>query len=140
MGDGPAGKPAPDPHRPHYHFLPPAGWMNDPNGLIHWQGTYHLFYQYNPAGAFHHAIQWGHLRCLRFIVLPTSVQQATRRVSARHKQSLEPKRMEPDPRPQVRMFGHQRRTDHLGQGRVQSVEVQGGDRLQEAQVAVTADD
>jgi beta-fructofuranosidase len=23
-----------DPHRPRYHFLPPANWMNDPNGLI----------------------------------------------------------------------------------------------------------
>ena len=34
--------------------------MNDPNGLIQWQGVYHLFYQYNPAGAFHHTIQWGH--------------------------------------------------------------------------------
>ena len=38
-----------DPHRPHYHFLPPANWMNDPSGLLQWQGQYHLFYQYNPA-------------------------------------------------------------------------------------------
>src|SRR5438874_2296846 len=22
-----------DPHRPRYHFLPPANWMNDPNGV-----------------------------------------------------------------------------------------------------------
>ena len=27
-----------DPHRPQYHFLPPANWMNDPNGLIQWKG------------------------------------------------------------------------------------------------------
>src|SRR5262249_57434108 len=27
-----------DPHRPRYHFLPPANWMNDPNGLIQWRG------------------------------------------------------------------------------------------------------
>src|ERR671933_627691 len=25
-------------HRPHYHFLPPSNWLNDPNGLIHWRG------------------------------------------------------------------------------------------------------
>jgi len=49
-----------DPLRPQYHFLPPANWMNDPNGLIHWQGRYHLFYQYNPNGPFHGSIHWGH--------------------------------------------------------------------------------
>ncbi|MCB8936428.1 MAG: glycoside hydrolase family 32 protein [Anaerolineae bacterium] len=49
-----------DPHRPLYHFLAPANWMNDPNGFIHWRGQYHLFYQYNPEGAFHGNIHWGH--------------------------------------------------------------------------------
>ena len=49
-----------DRHRPAYHFLPPANWMNDPNGLIQWNGVYHMFYQYNPLGAFHHKIHWGH--------------------------------------------------------------------------------
>ncbi len=49
-----------DPHRPQYHFLPPANWMNDPNGLIEWNGQVHLFYQYNPHGAFHGTIHWGH--------------------------------------------------------------------------------
>ncbi|HMO56760.1 MAG TPA: glycoside hydrolase family 32 protein [Roseiflexaceae bacterium] len=49
-----------DPHRPGYHFLPPSNWMNDPNGLIHWRGEYHMFYQYNPHGAFHGTIHWGH--------------------------------------------------------------------------------
>ena len=34
--------------------------MNDPNGLIQWRGRYHLFYQYNPNGAFHGTIHWGH--------------------------------------------------------------------------------
>lgn len=49
-----------DPHRPRYHFLPPANWMNDPNGLIQWKGQYHLFYQYNPETPMHGNIHWGH--------------------------------------------------------------------------------
>ena len=49
-----------DPARPGYHFTPPANWLNDPNGLIRWDGQYHLFYQYNPAGPFHNTIHWGH--------------------------------------------------------------------------------
>ena len=49
-----------DPLRPRFHFVSPAGWLNDPNGVSQWNGTYHLFYQYNPEGAFHHRIQWGH--------------------------------------------------------------------------------
>jgi beta-fructofuranosidase len=49
-----------DPHRSNYHFLPPANWMNDPNGVIDWNGHYHLFYQYNPNGAFWGTMHWGH--------------------------------------------------------------------------------
>jgi beta-fructofuranosidase len=49
-----------DPQRPGYHFLPAANWMNDPNGLIQWGDTYHLFYQYNPNGPTHGSIHWGH--------------------------------------------------------------------------------
>ncbi len=51
---------ATDFQRPRYHFLPTANWMNDPNGPIWWKGKYHLFYQYNPNGAFWGTMHWGH--------------------------------------------------------------------------------
>jgi beta-fructofuranosidase len=59
-GPGPAPKLAADPQRPQYHLLPAANWMNDPNGPIYWQGKYHMFYQYNPNGAFWGDMHWAH--------------------------------------------------------------------------------
>jgi len=51
---------ATDPRRPQYHLLPAANWMNDPNGPLYWQGRYHMFYQYNPNGAYWGDMHWGH--------------------------------------------------------------------------------
>ena len=51
---------AADPQRPQCHLMPPANWMNDPNGPIFWNGQYHMFYQYNPNGAFPESMHWGH--------------------------------------------------------------------------------
>ncbi len=49
-----------DRHRPAYHFTPPTGWMNDPNGLAQIDGVYHMYYQSNPYAPFHNRIHWGH--------------------------------------------------------------------------------
>lgn len=51
---------AADPLRPQYHLLPRANWMNDPNGPVYWNGSYHMFYQYNPHGAYWGDMHWGH--------------------------------------------------------------------------------
>ncbi|ALW84208.1 glycosyl hydrolase family 32 [Hymenobacter sedentarius] len=53
--------PAPTPqYRPAYHFSPAAHWMNDPNGMVYYQGTYHLFFQYYPDGMVWGPMHWGH--------------------------------------------------------------------------------
>lgn len=47
-------------HRPVYHFTPSEHWMNDPNGMIYFDGTYHLFYQYHPYSSVWGPMHWGH--------------------------------------------------------------------------------
>ncbi|PSW14326.1 sucrose-6-phosphate hydrolase [Photobacterium rosenbergii] len=49
-----------DPFRPAWHFAPQFGLLNDPNGLAHFNGEYHLFYQWNPKACQHGAKAWGH--------------------------------------------------------------------------------
>lgn len=49
-----------DKHRPQLHFSPARNWMNDPNGMVYYEGIYHLFYQYNPADKVWDDMHWGH--------------------------------------------------------------------------------
>jgi fructan beta-fructosidase len=47
-------------YRPGYHFTPRTCWMNDPNGLVHHRGVWHLFFQHHPHSAVWGPMHWGH--------------------------------------------------------------------------------
>ena len=50
--------------RPQFHFSSKRGWINDDNGLVYYDGEYHLYYQHKPYGWDHsrndYNKTWGH--------------------------------------------------------------------------------
>ena len=49
-----------EPYRPQVHFSPMTSWMNDPNGLVYIDNTYHMFFQYFPDSTIWGPMHWGH--------------------------------------------------------------------------------
>ena len=47
--------------KPIFHITGEKGWINDPNGIIKFQGKYHVFYQHHPYSNEWGPMHWGHV-------------------------------------------------------------------------------
>ncbi|HZG85828.1 glycoside hydrolase family 32 protein [Paenibacillus sp.] len=47
-------------YRPQFHFSPASAWLNDPNGMVYYEGEYHLFFQHHPDSDVWGPMHWGH--------------------------------------------------------------------------------
>lgn len=59
-GSPPTGAAGADHHFPRFHVRPPAGFLNDPNGPVLIDGTYHLYFQHRVGTALSGPVRWGH--------------------------------------------------------------------------------
>lgn len=61
-GEGGCSSSRTEQYRPQVHYTVHHNWMNDPNGLCYKDGTWHLYYQYNPngTGCDFGGMSWGH--------------------------------------------------------------------------------
>jgi len=47
--------------RPQFHFTSLKNWLNDPNGMVWYDGEYHLYFQHNPSNTiWQNVLVWGH--------------------------------------------------------------------------------
>ncbi len=49
-------------YRNQYHFSQFSHWNNDPNGLVYYNGYYHLYFQTHPFSKYWSDMYWGHAR------------------------------------------------------------------------------
>ncbi len=47
--------------QPAFHITGETGWINDPNGLIYYNGQYHAFFQHYPYDTKWGPMHWGHV-------------------------------------------------------------------------------
>ena len=48
-------------YKPIFHITGEKGWINDPNGVVKFQGKYHVFYQHHPYSNEWGPMHWGHV-------------------------------------------------------------------------------